>query len=173
MGKFYLFLFEESPTLHLWIPLTIDFPPDTFTTVCWRCTQAQSHGYKEFSSFCSSLPSVSFSPTSVYFSSFSSAFRSLLFALCPGFIVVYCRGVFQENLATSSPESEISLSYFTYLFIYFGYAGSSLLHGLFSSCATRWYSLVSVHKLLIAVASRCRAWALGYTGFGSSRIWTQ
>ena len=41
---------------------------------------------------------------------------------------------------------------FIYVFI-FGCAGSSLLHGLFSSCATRWYSLVSVHKLLIAVAS--------------------
>ena len=29
------------------------------------------------------------------------------------------------------------------------------------------YSLVVVHRLLIAVASRCRAWALGCSGFRS------
>ena len=34
------------------------------------------------------------------------------------------------------------------------------------------YSLV-VHGLLIAVASRCRAWALGCSGFRSCGLWPQ
>ena len=38
------------------------------------------------------------------------------------------------------------------LFI-FGCAGSSLLHGVFSSCGGQGYSLVVMHRLLIAVGS--------------------
>ena len=40
-----------------------------------------------------------------------------------------------------------------YLCIYFGCAGSLLLHGFFSSCGNEVYSLLVVHGLLIAVAS--------------------
>ena len=39
-----------------------------------------------------------------------------------------------------------------YLFIY-GFAGSSLLHGLFSGCGSRVYSLAAVCRLPIALAS--------------------
>jgi len=39
------------------------------------------------------------------------------------------------------------------LFFFFGCAGSSLLHRLFSSCGKRGYSLVRVQGFLIAVAS--------------------
>ena len=35
------------------------------------------------------------------------------------------------------------------------------------------FSLVVVHGLLIAVASRCRAWALGCSGFSSCGMWPQ
>ena len=34
------------------------------------------------------------------------------------------------------------------------------VHGLFSGCGERGLLFVAVHRLLIAVASRCRAWAL-------------
>ena len=38
---------------------------------------------------------------------------------------------------------------------------------VFSSCGDRGYSLVAVHRLLIAVACCCREWALGHTGFNN------
>ena len=48
-----------------------------------------------------------------------------------------------------------------YLFI-FGCVGSSLLHArAFSSCGECGLLFVGVRGLLIAVASHCRAWALG------------
>ena len=37
--------------------------------------------------------------------------------------------------------------------------------------ASMGYCLVGVCKLFIVVASRCRAWALGYTGFSSCGSW--
>ena len=53
---------------------------------------------------------------------------------------------------------------FVYFFI-FGFAGSLLLHGFCLIMASRGYSLVAVCRLLIVVASHCRAWALGHAGF--------
>lgn len=47
----YLFFFRESPTLSIicGLPYQRDhvFSPDTFTNMCWPCTQAKSHRYKE------------------------------------------------------------------------------------------------------------------------------
>ena len=37
-----------------------------------------------------------------------------------------------------------------YLFVIFGYAGSLFLPGLFSSCSSRGYSPVAVHRVLVA-----------------------
>ena len=52
-----------------------------------------------------------------------------------------------------------------YAFI-FGCAGSSLLHELFSVAVRRINSLIALCRLLIAMASHCRAQALGQAGFG-------
>ena len=60
------------------------------------------------------------------------------------------------------------------LFIFlFGCPGSSVLVWLFSSCSGWGYSPVVVCSLLIAVASRCGAQALGCTGFRSCDAWVQ
>ena len=65
---------------------------------------------------------------------------------------------------------------FINLFIYFGFAGSSLLFKLFLAVASGSNSLVAVHRLLIAVASLVEhrlegtrasvAVALGLSSFG-------
>ena len=53
-----------------------------------------------------------------------------------------------------------------YLFIYFDWAGPSLLRRLFSSYKSGRYSSVAVRGLLMDGGfSRCRAWALGHPGF--------
>ena len=59
---------------------------------------------------------------------------------------------------------------YIYKFIYC-WAGSSLLHELFSVVASRGYSLGVVHRLLLAVAFCRRAWALGCAGFRSCGGW--
>ena len=56
-----------------------------------------------------------------------------------------------------------------YLFI-FGCAGSSLLHGLFSSCSEQGLIVIAVDKLLIVVASLAVALALGCVGFSSCGV---
>ena len=56
---------------------------------------------------------------------------------------------------------------FIHLFI-FGCAGSSLLHGLFSSCNEQ--GLLFSYS---AQASHCRAWALGRVGFSGCGTWDQ
>ena len=61
---------------------------------------------------------------------------------------------------------------FIYLFS-FGCAGSSLLCWLFCSCGERGLLSSCSVWLLIAVASRCVARALGYTGFRSCCTWAQ
>ena len=42
---------------------------------------------------------------------------------------------------------------FMYSFLVFGYAGSSLLRGLFSSCGKPELLFIAVHRLLIVMAS--------------------
>ena len=66
----------------------------------------------------------------------------------------------------------IILFNFIYLFIIFGCAGSSLLHGLFSSCGEQRVGLVLVHRRLI-VLSCCGAQARGHEGFSSCGMWAQ
>ena len=66
----------------------------------------------------------------------------------------------------------IILFNFIYLFIIFGCAGSSLLHGLFSSCGEQGVGLVLVHRRLI-VLSCCGAQARGHEGFSSCGMWAQ
>ena len=55
---------------------------------------------------------------------------------------------------------------FLNFYLFFGCAGSSLLHGLLSICRDWDYSVVGVHGLLIVVAPLCcGAWPLGHAGF--------
>ena len=70
--------------------------------------------------------------------------------------------------------SGIKKNNFIYLFI-FGYAGSLMLHGLFSSCEV-WELLSSCgtpQASLCGGFSCCAAWALGHSGFSSCRTLTQ
>ena len=60
----------------------------------------------------------------------------------------------------------LSKSLAFYLFI-FGWAGSSLLRGLFSSCTKPGLFFTAVYF------SYCEAWALGHVGFGSCGVWVQ
>ena len=51
-------------------------------------------------------------------------------------------------------KSQIQLKRLSMTLLFtFGCAGSSLLHGLFSSCGKQSYSLVAIHRFLVAVAS--------------------
>ena len=70
--------------------------------------------------------------------------------------------------------SGIKKNNFIYLFI-FGYAGSLMLHGLFSSCEV-WELLSSCgtpQASLCGGFSCCAAWALGHSGFSRCRTLTQ
>ena len=51
----------------------------------------------------------------------------------------------------SNPQVETP--FFNFFFFIFGYAGSLLLHRLFSSCSEGGYSLVAACRLLIVVTS--------------------
>ena len=60
-----------------------------------------------------------------------------------------------------------------YIYINLCVAGLGLrcCMGFSQVAASRGYSLGVVHKLLVAVAFRCRAWALGCVGFSSCGAW--
>ena len=68
-------------------------------------------------------------------------------ALCKYEHVTCFRSMFL-NLTFLFPAEQLPLFFF-----FFGCAGSSLLHRLFSSCGERGYSLVGVQGFLIVVAS--------------------
>ena len=55
----------------------------------------------------------------------------------------------------SNPHNalELKLLFLIFFFFFFGYAGSLLLHRLFSSCSEGGYSLVAACRLLIVVTS--------------------
>ena len=71
--------------------------------------------------------------------------------------------------------SRVLTPFFNTVFVYFlGCAGSSLLHGLFSSCSKR--GLLSRCGVLAFHGcgfSYCRAWTLGHSGFSSCGSWAQ
>ena len=81
------------------------------------------------------------------------------------------------NFPQVSKQGGVRLFFFfnNYLFCLFsfGCAGSSLLRWLFSSCGERGLLSSCSVWLLIAVASHCDTWALGYTGFRSCCTWAQ
>ena len=53
------------------------------------------------------------------------------------------------------------------MYLFLAMLGLGRCTQVFSSCGDRGYSLVAVHRLLIAVACCCREWALGHTGFNN------
>ena len=59
-------------------------------------------------------------------------------------------GLFVSELFTSFPFSLFAV---LFIYLFFGYARSSLLQGLFLVVASRGYSLAAVLELLIVVAS--------------------
>ena len=65
--------------------------------------------------------------------------------------------------------------FFVFVFVFSGCAGSlGLLHcylGFFLVAVSRSHSLVVAHGLRIAVASRCKAQALGCSGFSCCSSW--
>ena len=71
---------------------------------------------------------------------------------------------------------QVCVCFNIYNFIYyiFGYAGSSFLQGLFSSCGEQ--GLISSCGSEVPHCSSfscCRAWVLGHVGFSSCSTWTQ
>ena len=63
---------------------------------------------------------------------------------------------------------------FCFLFFFlviFGCAGSLLVQGFFSGCSKQRLLYRAVLGLLIAIASCCREWALGYMGFRCCSSW--
>ena len=98
---------------------------------------------------------------------FSSSQASELELIClqnRGFDSILQLSLLEEftHLATSTAISELMTFFFFFLIYFtFGCFVSLLLCAAFSSCSERGPLFVAVRRLLIAVASRCRAQALG------------
>ena len=71
----------------------------------------------------------------------------------------------------TSPAAQYLLFFNSFLFYFWLCWVFVAVRGLFSSCNERGLLFVVVRELLIAVASRCRAWALEHTGFSSCGTW--